>query len=489
MRRFALALPLLLAACEAGPNYVKPTLPTPPAYAESGATARTAIPAEDADLSSWWSGLGDAELDSLVRRALKDNPDLEAAAAKVREARAQETTATAGLFPSISGSGNVVKYDSQRGSSGATQTSNASGASGGSSGGGLAGLPIPSHLALYSAGFDATWEADIFGGVRRGIEAAKANTEAAEWARRDGQVSLVAETANAYLTLRAVQARIALGETELKRQQDLFQLISARRQHGFVTELDVNQQTTQVAQAAAQIPQLRAQADAEIHALGVLIGQTPESLTAELSPDQPLPPPPMRLPAGLPSELLLRRPDLRQAERRLAAANAEVGVQTANLYPKLNLLGLASFASPQIQSLLSTQNISTVGVGMLQVPLFDAGRRGAAVKAANEEREQAFQAYRGAVLGAFREVEDALAKFRSEDERRTHLVEASSSAERNLKIAQDQYGAGTVAFINVLQAETTLLNSRDQLVQSDAEALSDLVALYKALGGGWSAAG
>ena len=163
-------------------------------------------------------------------------------------------------------------------------------------------------------------------------------------------------------------------------------------------------------------------------------------------------------------------------------------MQTANLYPKLNLLGLASFASPQLQSLLSTQNISTVGVGMVQVPLFDAGKRGAAVKAAREEREQAFQAYRGAVLGAFRDVEDALARFRTEDERRTHLVEASGSAERNLKIAQDQYGAGTVAFINVLQAENALLNSRDQLVQSDAQALSDLTALYKALGGGWSAA-
>jgi NodT family efflux transporter outer membrane factor (OMF) lipoprotein len=484
-------LPLLaLSACEVGPNYARPQLPTPPAYAEAAPTARTAITAEDADLSSWWSGLGDAELDSLVRRALKDNPDLEAAAAKVREARAQETSATAGLFPNVSGSGDAVKLDSQRNSKAQPSgSSGSSGSNGGSSGGGLAGLPIPSHLALYSAGFDATWEADIFGGVRRGIEAAKANAEAAEWARRDGQVSLAAETANAYLTLRAVQARITLGEAELKRQKDLFQLISARRQHGFVTELDVNQQNTQVAQAAAQIPQLQAQADAEIHALGVLIGQPPEALASELAAAAALPPPPMRLPTGLPSELLLRRPDLRQAERRLAAANAQIGVQTANLYPKLNLLGLASFASPQLQSLLSTQNFSTVGVGMLQVPLFDAGRREAAIKAAREEREQAFQAYRGAVLGAFREVEDALAKFRSEDERRTHLVEAAGSAERNLKIAQDQYGAGTVAFINVLQAENALLNSRDQLVQSDGQALSDLVSLYKALGGGWSAAG
>lgn len=469
-----LPLVLLLAACEVGPNYHKPDLPAPPAYAHAATTSRTAITAEDVDLSTWWRGLNDPELDSLIARALKDNPDLEGAASRVRQARAQETTAASRLYPQVNATANTLDFDSQRKSSNTPS-------------GGDAGIPLPAHLSLYAAGFDASWEADIFGGVRRGIEAAKANTEAAEWARRDGQVSLAAETANTYLTLRAVQARLAIGRDELKRQQDLFQLIAARRQHGFVTELDVNQQGVQVATAAAQIPQLQAQADAEVHALGVLIGQPPEALTAELSPNTALPPPPMSLPTGLPSELLLRRPDLRQAERRLAASTAEIGVQTASLYPRLNLLGLASLAAPNISNLLKTQSFATVLLGMAQAPVFDAGKRGAAVKAAEEEREQAYQSYRSAVLGAFREVEDALARFKSEDERRARLTDAVTAAEHNLKIAQDQYHAGTVAFLNVVQAENALLNSRDQLVQSDAQALADLTALYKALGGGWSA--
>jgi outer membrane protein TolC len=194
----------------------------------------------------------------------------------------------------------------------------------------------------------------------------------------------------------------------------------------------------------------------------------------------------MTLPTGLPSELLLRRPDVREAERRLAAATAQIGVQTANLYPRLDLLGLASFASPELSNLLSTQNFATILLGMAQAPLFDAGKREAGVTAAREEREQAFQAYRSAVLGAFRETEDALTRFKAEDDRRQRLAEAAAAAERNLKIAEDQYGAGTVSFINVVQAENAVLSSRDQLAQSDGQALSDLVAVYKALGGGWS---
>ena len=490
MRRFLALAPILaLAACEVGPNYVKPAMPAPPAYAEAASTRSTTITPDDADLSAWWKGFGDAELDSLVVRALQDNPDLAAASARVREARAQETAAGANLLPKVSATGNAVKFDSQRNAKDQAQ-SGASGSSGSSSSGGLVGLPIPSHLTLYSAGFDASWEADIFGGVRRGIEAAKASEDAAEWTRRDGQVSLVAETASAYLSLRAIQARIALGQEELKRQQDQFQLIAARRQHGFTTDLDVNQQTGQVAIAAAQIPQLQAAASAQVHALGVLIGQPPETLAQELAAKGPaLPPTPMILPTGLPSELLLRRPDLRAAERRLAAANAQIGVQTANLYPKLNLLGLASFASPQLDSLLSSQNFSTVGLDMIQAPIFQGGRIRAGIDQAKAEREQAFQAYRGAVLGAFREVEDALARFKSEDDRRAHLTDAVGAGERNLKIARDQYDAGLVTFLNVLQAENALLNSRDQLVQSDAQSLADLTALYKALGGGWSASG
>jgi NodT family efflux transporter outer membrane factor (OMF) lipoprotein len=293
--------------------------------------------------------------------------------------------------------------------------------------------------------------------------------------------------ANAYLTLRALQARIAIGQDELQRQKDQFALIRARREHGFVTGLDVNQQSVQVATAAAQIPQLQAAANAQIHALGVLLGEAPESLVKDLaSTAVVLPPLPPTLPTGLPSQLLERRPDLREAERRLAAANAQIGVQTANLYPKLNLIGLPAFASPRIEDVLSTQNFSTLPVGMLSTPIFEGGRTRAAIAAAKEEHAQALLAYRGAVLGAFRDVEDALARFKAEDSRRANLAQSLAAAQNSLKIAQDQYAAGIVTYINVVQAQNAVLNSRDQLVQSDAQALSDLVAVYKALGGGWS---
>jgi NodT family efflux transporter outer membrane factor (OMF) lipoprotein len=382
----------------------------------------------------------------------------------------------------VNASGNAVSLNSNR----KTPSGGAGGAGGAASSGGL-GIPIPGHLNLYSAGFDATWEIDLFGGTRRSIEAAKASTEAAEWARRDTQVSLLAEVANDYLTLRALQARIVIGQRELERQRGQFELIRARRQNGFVTNLDVNQQTVQVETAAAQIPQLEAQAKVESHALGVLIGQPPETLVEALKPTgAALPPAPPSLPAGLPSELLRRRPDVREAERKLAAANARIGVQVANLYPKLNLIGLASFAGMSVDTLFSRQNLSSVGVGMLSEPIFNAGRTRAQIRAAKEADVQARLAYRKAVLSAFRDVEDALARFKADDSRRGSLAASVTASQNSLVIAQDQYRVGLVSFLNVLQAENAVLNSQDQLTQADAQILSDMVSLYKALGGGWS---
>jgi multidrug efflux system outer membrane protein len=472
-----------VAGCTVGPDYHKPELTTPPAYLEAVNTPRTAVLQTKADLSTWWTQFADPELNSLVARALAGNPDLQSAASRVREARQEERVTAAAELPSVSATGNAITYNSER-------TSNTGGAAGSGQGdnGGPAGLSIPTHTNLYAAGFDATWEVDLFGGNRRSLEAARADTQAEEWARRDGQVSLMAEVANDYLTLRTLQVRIAIGEAELQRQRDLFTLIRARRQSGFITNLDVNQQSVQVATAAAMIPQLDAEARAMIHALGVLVGQPPEALADELKANQSvsLPPSPPTLPVGLPSELLERRPDVREAERRLAAANAQIGVQEANLYPKLNLIGIASFASGDITSLFSSDNFASAAVGMASEKLFDGGRTRAQIRAAREERVQALLAYHKAVLGSLRDVEDALGRLTSEETRRTNLAQSVSAAENSLKIAEDQYRTGLVPFINVLQSETSLLNSRDLLAQSDSQSLTDFVAVYKALGGGWS---
>ena len=477
-----------LSACTVGPNYGQTPQPSPPAYDEAKPTTRTAMVTTEGDISTWWTQFDDATLNDLIRRALTDNPDLQTADSRVREARQQVRITAAAELPTLNASGNAVTLNSNRPSQSASAgTATATGASGAAAAG-LSGIPLPSHANLYSVGFDATWELDLFGGTRRSVEAAKDSVEAAEWARRDGQVSLLAEVANDYLTLRAIQVRIAIGEAELKRQQDLFKLVQARRKSGFTTDLDVNQQSVQVATAAAMIPQLDAQARAQIHALGVLVGQPPEALTDELKPaadPASLPPPPPSLPVGLPSDLLLRRPDLREAERRVAAANAQIGVQEAALYPSVNLLGLGSFAGMSLDNLFSHQNLQSTGVGLVSLPIFNAGKTRASIAAAREEKIQADLAYRKAVLGAFRDVEDALARFRSEDARRTSLTQSVTSAANSLKIAQDQYATGLVTFVNVLQSENALLNSRDQLTQSDAQTLSDLVSLYKALGGGY----
>lgn len=468
-----------LAACTVGPTYRAPSTPTPLNYAETASTARTVVTPTAADLSAWWRDLNDPVLNDLVRRALADNPDLLAAASRVREARQQERIAAAAELPTLNGSGNAVTLNSDRPSSSA--------AGGTGSGGGVSGIPIPPHTNLYAVGFDATWELDIFGGARRGIEAAKANTEAAEWARRDGQVSLIAEVVNDYLTLRTLQARIAIGETELQREKDLFALIRDRRLSGFVTNLDVNQQSTQVATAAALLPPLNAEARAQIHALGVLIGQQPETLIDTLQSTSPrLPPPPPTLPVGLPSDLLRRRPDIRAAERRIAAANAQIGVQEANLYPSVNLLGLGSFAGASVDNLFSRRNLQSIGIGMVSVPVFNGGRTRASIAAAREEKAQALLAYQTTVLGAFRDVEDALARYTTEETRRIALTQSVAAAQNSLQIAKDQYRTGLVTFINVLQAENALLQSEDLLTQSDSQVLTNLVSIYKALGGGWS---
>jgi NodT family efflux transporter outer membrane factor (OMF) lipoprotein len=461
-----------LCACTVGPDYRAPATVTPPAYEQAASTARTVVSSAEPDLSTWWTQFNDPTLTALVMRALSTSPTLEIARSRIRGARLKEIEISAAAYPSLGITGSAVALRLNSGGSGA---------------GAGSGLEIPAKLNLYSAGFDASWELDLFGANRRAREEALASTEASVWARRDGEVSLTAEIANDYLTLRSLEARIALGNEEVERQKQLFELIQARRRAGFVTNLDVNQQSTLVATAAAQIPALVAEASARTHALAVLLGEAPASMAALLSGgDGTVSPPPPTLPVGLPSSLLLRRPDLRAAERRLAASNAEIGVRTAAFYPKLDLMALPGFAGGAVGSLLSSDNAFVAGLGLVSMPVFAAGANRARVGEAGEAHEQAAAGYRIAVLGALRDVEDALAQYRAEESRRQSLVASTVASEATLGIAEAQYRTGFVTFANVLQAEYALLGARDRLAQSDALVVTDLVAIYKALGGGWT---
>jgi multidrug efflux system outer membrane protein len=482
MRTFTLLAALMLTACTVGPDYVKPDVATPSAYQDlptTKAEAPLSQPvASDADLSQWWVQFGDTELQGLIGRALHSNLDLLTAASRVREAREQEIVAGAAGLPQLNANGLAAHIHSN-----SSPLSKLGGSSSGSS-----GAPPPSgplDMKLYSVGFDATWEVDIFGGVRRSVEAAQANTEAAMWQMRDGEVTLTAEIAADYFTLRATQSRIATLRDEAQRQQDVLSLTAARAHAGFVTQLDVNQQNSLVASTLAQVPGLEAQARVMEHAIAVLLAEEPEATTAELDRRVALPELPPQFPVGLPSDLLRRRPDIRAAERQLAAATAQVGVAVADLYPKFNLIAAASFSGNQLSNLLSGNNLGEVGLGSIMWPIFHGGEIHANIRSKKEDAQQAYYAYQKAVLGAVRDTEDALTRYTTEQQRLIQLERAVASGNSSASLARQQYRAGLVTYVDVLTAQANALSAQDQLEQSRQALATDLVSLYKALGGGW----
>jgi len=483
MKRALLFTPLvagLVAGCTVGPDYKKPDMPVPAAYnAPLQVQAPLSLPvAESVDLTAWWTQFHDAELESLITRALAQNPDQLTAESRVREAREQEVIAGAAGLPQVNAIGNALHLHSNSNPLG--QLSGGQGGSGAASSGSSS-----TDVKIYSAGFDATWEIDIFGGIRRSVEAAEVGSEAARWQMRDGEVSLTAEIATDYVSLRADQARLAILDAEVKSQQDTLNLIAARARAGFVTELDVNQQRQLLVSTQAQRPSLVADMMAMRHAIAVLMGQEPGALDAELNATAPVPPVPPRLPVGLPSDLLRARPDIRMAERKLAQATANVGVAVADLYPKFDLIAALTVTSSHVSSLFSGASLGELGAGSITFPIFHGGQIHANIHAKEEEEKQAYYAYQKAVLGGVQNAEDALVRYETEQQRFVALEQGAKTAETSTGLALQQYRAGLVIYISVLQAQTTQLTAEDNLAQSRAALTANLVSLYKALGGGW----
>lgn len=496
------ACAVLLAACTVGPNYRAPAVPTPPAYQEAaGAPAAplSATTAQAPDLAAWWSQFHDPMLDSLVARALAGNLDVASAVSRIRQAREQVVIAGAAALPQIhfDSSVNNTYLSKNAGLSTLASAFGSSGAGGGSSSGGSSsgapsynlgttGLGLPgTDFTTYSIGFDASWELDLFGQTRRSIQAARRRAEAQIWSMRDTEVSVASEVAVDYLNLRALQQQILVAQREAQRQQRLLALVRARRAAGFATRLEVSQQRNQLAAALAGTPTLEAEARAQIHALGVLTGQTPEALSAELTPTAATPPTPPTVPVGLPSELLRRRPDVREAERNLAAATADVGVAVGQLYPNISLTGSADLISESLSNLISAKSLQTSATAALMQPIFEGGRIRANIRASREARQQAYLAYQKAVLTALQDVEDALARYAGEQRRNVQLRAAAQAAGVAMGVAEARYKAGLADFINVLTAEGAVDAAETQLAQSDGQLDQDLVSLYKALGGGW----
>jgi NodT family efflux transporter outer membrane factor (OMF) lipoprotein len=513
-KKFHLAIALLLAGCQVGPNYKKPDVPVEKSFAEmnTSTTQPSQMTARPIPITQWWASFRDPRLDSLIDRALQQNLDLQQAESRIRQARFQRGIIASGLFPNLDV---TAGYQHARGSKnislplGGTSSSGGGSTAGGASmierpaqasanssgappGGpqsplGLGGLPGV-DTDLYQVGFDSTWELDLFGQTRRSIEAASADVAAAFEDHRAVLISLLGEVARTYIDLRGYQEQLVIAQRNLAAERDTLEIIEERRRAGIVSDLDVSQQTTQLSNTAAVIPQLQAQARVSIHALGILLGEDPDALASELDASQPLPPIPPEVPVGLPSDLLRRRPDVRRAERQLAAATARVGVATADLYPQFSItgqFGLDSSKSNQLAEWASRYYLVSPGV---RWPIFDAGKIRGNIELQNELTHQAAIAYQQSILQALREVEDAIANYRQEQVRHVSLADSVTSSRDAVALATDQYRQGVVSFLTVLDAERSLYSSEDALAQSDRNIAADLVALYKALGGGWEVA-
>ncbi|MGR9087481.1 MAG: efflux transporter outer membrane subunit [Gammaproteobacteria bacterium] len=460
---------LLLSGCSVGPDYVRPQVATPLQWTEAK-TSNTVLTKTYAD---WWKTFNDPALNQLIDEAVIANLDLKQAEARIREARTFRTQAVASGLPALSAGSTL----SRRRNALSFSQSGSSPVAG--------GFGIGQQIInIFQTGFDAQWELDLFGGIRREVEVAEANIEAEEEGRRVLLVSLFAEVARNYIDIRNNQQLIIVNRRNQNTQRATLELAQSRRQAGLASELEVAQAASQVAVTEAQLPDLETSKKLAIHALGILLGREPGALLSRFESSGAIPFASRPAPADLPSELLKRRPDIRRAERQLAAANAQIGVATAELYPKINLAAFIGLQNMKITDFTPIGKSWSMA-SALTMPIFNWGKLQANIEAQKAVYEQTFLSYRSTILTAFREVEDALAAYANELERRQALVRYVEASRLSVDLANERYRRGLTAFLDVLIAERALYQSQGDLLISEAEASVQLVALYKSLGGGW----
>ncbi len=478
----------LPVGCTVGPDYQAPVPPVPATWQglTVAATAPDSVPtAGPVKLVEWWKAFRDPTLSSLVNRAIAANLDLRQAQARVRQARASLGVAGAGLWPTVDASGRYSRsYNGGVSSGGGGGISAGTGGAVTGSSGGYSG-GSPEARDLFQVGLDASWELDIFGGVRRNVEATEADLQAAVEDRRDVLVSLIAEVGNNYLNLRGLQQQLAIARQNLEAQRHTAEITRKRYEAGFVNGLDVANANAQVATTAAQIPPLESSAQATIYSLSILLGAEPATLVRELTTVAPIPLTPPTVPVGLPSDLLRRRPDIRRAEAQLHAATARIGVATADLFPRFSLSGSLGLSGNNLSSLTDWRNRSWSIGSAVSWPVFDAGRIRWNIEIQNALQEQDVAAYQKTVLTALKDVETALVAYAKEQEHGRFLTEAVANDRKAVDLAMQLYIAGKTDFLNVLNAQRALFLAEDALVQSARSLSTNLIALYKALGGGW----
>ncbi len=455
-----------------GPDYERPEVPAPDAWHTAVAQE---MAQETPDLERWWETFGDPTLTDLIRRAEEANLDLRLAVGRVQEARALRGIARGDYYPNLVLSGAYSR----------TQLSENSPAGQLKKETGEAVEPTD----LWSASADSFWEIDVFGRVRRSVEAADASLQASIEDYRDVLVSLYAEVAANYVDLRSLQVRLDFARSNVRGQEETVQLTRGRFRAGLVSALDVAQAESNLANTQAQVPLIETALNASLNRLAVLLGEAPGSLNAELGMPLGIPSPPPDIAAGLPVDLLRRRPDVRRAERQLASQTALIGVAKADLYPSFSLSGFLELVAPGFGDLAQSESVGWGLVPGVRWNLFQGGKIRNNIRVQEARTEQALALYEKAVLLALEEVEDALVAYEREGVRRDLLVEAVDATQRSLELVRTQYLSGLTDFQRYLDAERSLFQQQNQLAASEGQVVKNLIGLNRALGGGWAVTG
>lgn len=459
LRRGAAAVLLAVATLASQAVSAQPDSPPLPAAAVPSSWSQASSAAPDT-LAQWWDKFNDAQLSALVTQALQANPSLHKAEAALQQARALRDAKQGSLLPSLSASGSAQR----------SQTDN------------------QAATSSFKAGLDASWEPDLFGGKRAGLDATEADAQAQQATLADAQVSLAAEVALAYVQLRGQQSQLTIAQTNLASQQETLQLTDWRAQAGLTTSLEVEQARTSVEQTRAEIPSLQASIAASQHSLAVLTGQAPTALVEQLGTAGPIPTAPTQLALAFPADTLRQRPDVRAEEARIAAALARVQVADAARYPSFSIGGSLGVSALTLAGLTNGASVLGSLLASVSWPVLDGGASAATLRAQQAALTQAQASYQSTVLTALKDVEDALAALRGHRTRLQHLQSAATAAELAALLAQQRYASGLIDFQTVLTTQRTLLSAQNSVASTLTDLGTDHVRLYKALGGGWQAA-
>ena len=470
--KLAWAAALMLAGCTVGPDFRPPDPGAPDNWGPTRADVRSRTTDGGVE-PRWWTHFGDAELSSLVARVAAQNLDLQTATERVLQAREQRNVVASQGLPQVNG---TSSYDRTRlGTRGLTKL--------------LVPAPgAPTEFDLFQNGLSSSWDLDLFGRVRREVEAANADTQGAVEDRRSVALAALADLAQDYLQLRGIQEQRAIAEHNYELARQNTALVRNRLDNGVANTLEMAQARSQEATIAATVPPLRTQEAAAINAIGLLLGEPPRALEAELKPRAAQPSVPALVPVGLPATLVRRRPDLRQAEDRLHSATAQTGVAEAEFYPDVTLVGTVALQSLQLKDAFSLYSRAFAVGPSVSLPIFEGGRLRAMLRMREAQQREAAITFRRTLLQAWQEVDNALTAFAEAQAREQQVANAVAQNNIALRAARQRYAEGVIDFLNVNTAQAQLLQSQNDLASSRTQIATSLVTLYRALGGGWEIA-